>query len=175
MKMNRTELVKQLRGKLGCKLGSKYGTEWCAAFVSDELLIPLGLGKHWSCTEMRSFFAAKGKVNHDYKTAEVGDIILYDWDKSGDCDHVGIVIENRGSEIVVIEGNTCGDNYLETCVALKTYNVNYQYFSCIIDMSDYMEDGNAEPNCGEIVQQIKKKLKEIDTLVKELEMANFHW
>ena len=89
---------------------------------------------------MRSFFAAKGKVNHDYKTAEVGDIILYDWDKSGDCDHVGIVIENRGSEIVVIEGNTCGDNYLETCVALKTYSVNYQYFSCIIDMSDYMTD-----------------------------------
>lgn len=108
--------------------------------MSDELLIPLGLGKHWSCTEMRSFFAAKGKVNHDYKTAEVGDIILYDWDKSGDCDHVGIVVENRGDELAIIEGNTCGDNYLDTCVALKTYSVNYQYFSCIIDMSDYMTD-----------------------------------
>ena len=108
--------------------------------MSDELLIPLGLGKHWSCTEMRSFFAAKGKVNHDYKTAEVGDIILYDWDKSGDCDHVGIVVENRGNELAIIEGNTCDDNYLETCVALKTYSVNYQYFSCIIDMSDYMTD-----------------------------------
>lgn len=167
MKINRNELVKQLRGKLGCKLGAKYGTEWCAAFVSDELLIPLGLGKHWSCTEMRSFFTAKGKVNHDYKTAEVGDIILYDWDKSGDCDHVGIVIENRGSEIVVIEGNTCGDNYLETCVALKTYSVNYQYFSCIIDMSGYMEDGIVVGNRGEIIEQIRTKLKEIDALLEK--------
>lgn len=168
MKINRNELVKQLRGKLGCKLGAKYGTEWCAAFVSDELLIPLGLGKHWSCTEMRSFFAAKGKVNHDYKTAEVGDIILLDWDKSGDCDHVGIVIENRGSEIVVIEGNTCGDNYLETCVALKTYSVNYQCFNCIIDMSDYMEDGIAEPNRDEIIAQIRAKMKEIDELLGKI-------
>ena len=117
---------------------------------------------------MRSFFAAKGKVNHDYKTAEIGDIILYDWDKSGDCDHVGIVIENRGSEIVVIEGNTCADNYLETCVALKTYSVNYQYFSCIIDMSGYMEDGIAEPNRGEIIEQIRAKMKEIDTLLEKL-------
>ena len=117
---------------------------------------------------MRSFFAAKGKVNHDYKTAEVGDIILLDWDKSGDCDHVGIVIENRGSEIVVIEGNTCGDNYLDTCVALKTYGVNYQYFSCIIDMSDYMEDGIAEPNRGEIIEQIRAKMKEIDALLEKL-------
>lgn len=168
MKMNRNELVKQLRGKLGCKLGSKYGTEWCAAFVSDELLIPLGLGKHWSCTEMRSFFAAKGKVNHDYKTAEIGDIILMDWDKSGDCDHVGIVIENRGSEIVVIEGNTCGDNYLDTCVALKTYSVNYRYFSCIIDMSDYMEDDVVVGNRGEIIEQIKTKLKEINELLEKI-------
>lgn len=140
MKMNRKELVNQLNGKVGCKLGAKYGTEWCAAFVSDELLIPLGLGQHWSCTEMKDFFSKKGLVNHDYKTAEIGDIILFDWDNSGDCDHVGIVIDNKGDSITVIEGNTCGDNYLNTVVAVKNYKVNYPYFAAIIDMSGYMTD-----------------------------------
>lgn len=135
--MKRKELVDKLNSKLGCKLGSKYNTEWCAAFVSDELLIPLNLGQHWSCTEMRNYFQKTGRVNHDYKTAEIGDIILFDWDKSGDCDHVGIVIGNENGKITTIEGNVCGDNYLNTCVGLKSYPYDYGCFSCIIDMSDY--------------------------------------
>ena len=142
--MTRTELVEKLNRKIGLKMGSKYGTEWCAAFVSDELLIPLNLGKHWSCTEMRNFFAAKGKVNHDYKTAEIGDIILFDWDKSGDCDHVGIVVGNEDGKITTIEGNVCGDNYLETCVSIKSYPYDYNCFSCIVDMSNYFTGFAAE-------------------------------
>ena len=73
--MTRTELVKSLEADLGKQLGSNYGYDWCAAYVSDKLLKPIGEKWFSSCTQMRDYFNQKGRVNHDYRTAEVGDII----------------------------------------------------------------------------------------------------
>lgn len=133
--MTRAELVKSLEADLGKQLGSNYGYDWCAAYVSDKLLKPIGEKWFSSCTQMRDYFNAKGRVNHDYKTAEVGDIIHFDWDLSGDCDHVGIVVGNENGIITTIEGNTNGDHWKLSKVAKHTYNVNYKYFADIVDMS----------------------------------------
>ena len=38
-------------------------------------------------------------------TPDVGDIIFYDWDKSGTADHVGIIVSVSGLTMKIIEGN----------------------------------------------------------------------
>lgn len=133
--MTRTELVKSLEADLGKQLGSNYGYDWCAAYVSDKLLKPIGEKWFSSCTQMRNYFNQKGRVNHDYATAEVGDIILFDWDASGDCDHVGIVVDNNNGIITTIEGNTDGDHWKLSKVAKHQYKTNYSCFAAIVDMS----------------------------------------
>ena len=44
-------------------------------------------------------------VWHTDRNFQSGDIIYYDWDKSGDADHVGIVEKVNGNTLTVIEGN----------------------------------------------------------------------
>lgn len=52
---------------------------------------------------------------------QVGTLVYFDWDSSGDSDHVGIVAEVEGSTIYVIEGNSSGAGY--DAVRCKTYSV----------------------------------------------------
>ena len=40
------------------------------------------------------------------KSARAGDIVYFDWGNDGEPDHVGIVVENRSTYLVTIEGNT---------------------------------------------------------------------
>jgi len=79
-------------------------------------------------------------------------------------DHVGIIDEVRGDTVYYINING-NDHDKVTRQSMSVHSSSIAYWLRPI----------TEPDCGEIVQQIKKKLKEIDTLVKELEMANFHW
>ena len=44
-------------------------------------------------------------VWHNDRNFQSGDIIYYDWDISGDADHVGIVEKVAGNTLTVIEGN----------------------------------------------------------------------
>lgn len=57
-----------------------------------------------SCTTLFRWAEANGAVvNSGYQP---GDIVFYDWDSSGDCDHVGILCYIEGATAIVIEGNT---------------------------------------------------------------------
>lgn len=57
-----------------------------------------------SCTTLFRWAEANGAVvNSGYQP---GDIVFYDWDGSGDCDHVGILCAIEGGTAIVIEGNT---------------------------------------------------------------------
>lgn len=98
-------------------------TPWCAAFVSWTMKNAgqkVGNVPFLSCT---SFFNATRKSSpgsiRAAKNSEPGDIVLFDWDKSGDCDHVGLVESNTGSYLVCIEGNAGG------CVSRR--NRDYAY------------------------------------------------
>lgn len=161
--MTRTELVKSLEADLGKQLGSNYGYDWCAAYVSDKLLKPIGEKWFSSCTQMRDYFNQKGRVNHDYRTAEIGDIIEFDWDLSGDCDHVGIIVDVDYTKgvITTIEGNTDGNHWKLSKVAKHTYSMDYRYFANIIDMSSvFMNEAQEnKPAGGEQTDTVLKAVK----------------
>lgn len=91
-----------------CKdMGYSYRIEWCACFISwlaKKLDITDIIPVDMSCNRQISKFKALG-VWHTDKNFKSGDILYYDWDKSGDADHVGIVEKSEGNSLTVIEGN----------------------------------------------------------------------
>ena len=91
-----------------CKdMGYNYRIEWCACFISwlaEKLGITDIIPVDMSCNRQISKFKALG-VWHTDRNFQSGDIIYYDWDISGDADHVGIVEKVSGNTLTVIEGN----------------------------------------------------------------------
>lgn len=87
---------------------------WCMAFIW-WLMTYIGAAKKFygggkcaSCTAVYNYHKARGQVvTKDYRP---GDLVFYDWDKSGDCDHVGVLAEISGNNCKVIEGNTAVGN-----------------------------------------------------------------
>ena len=93
----------------------QYDDAWCATFISF-LSIVCGctdiIPTECGCEEMIELFKRIGEwVENDAYVPNIGDIIFYDWQDSGDgdntghSDHVGIVEYTNGNEIIVIEGN----------------------------------------------------------------------
>ncbi|MCM1295064.1 MAG: peptidoglycan-binding protein [Muribaculaceae bacterium] len=95
--------------------GTKFsvdGTPWCAIFVTfnarmvgvPTTIIPNFAG----CTTAMSWFKQRGRW-HEKGSGYVpkkGDLIMYDWDISGNADHVGIVVDVANGKVNTIEGNT---------------------------------------------------------------------
>ena len=88
-------------------MGYNYRIEWCACFISwlaEKLgitdIIPIDM----SCNSQIKKFKSMG-VWHTDRNFQSGDIIYYDWDISGDADHVGIIEKVAGNTLTVIEGN----------------------------------------------------------------------
>lgn len=108
-----------------------YTDAWCAAFVSACAIacdmtdiIPL----ECSCSKMITLFDDLGcwQERDDY-VPNVGDIIFYDWEDSGNGDnstghdHVGIVSSVDGNSFEVIEGNK------SNAVGIRKMEVNGKY------------------------------------------------
>ena len=91
-----------------CKdMGYNYRIEWCACFISwlaKKLKITDIIPVDMSCNSQIKKFKALG-VWHTDRNFQSGDIIYYDWDSSGDADHVGIIEKVNGMSLTVIEGN----------------------------------------------------------------------
>lgn len=95
------------------KYGSAYGmnsVSWCMIFVwwcfkqaGAESLIK----KTASCTACWNAMKGQSVSRNSLKP---GDIVFFDWDGSGDCDHVGIVESVGSSRVTTIEGNTSSGN-----------------------------------------------------------------
>lgn len=87
---------------------------WCLVFIwwlfrslgAEEMFY--GGRKTASCTTFYRWSEKRGMVVHD--NYRPGDIVFYDWDHSGDCDHVGILAECKGMNCRVVEGNTAVGN-----------------------------------------------------------------
>lgn len=109
----------------------KYSDEWCAATVTaagmaaglqDIIYGECGCGKMISLYEERGLW-----VEDDAYVPSPGDIIMYDWndsgqgDNQGNPDHVGIVEQVVGGTITIIEGNKGG------AVARRKLAVNGRY------------------------------------------------
>ena len=88
----------------------KYNDSWCMTFIS-ACFIKAGLAAlcPLECSCGKAIEKAKTMgiwVEDDNITPNVGDLIMYDWDKKdGWPEHVGIVVSVLGSTIKVIEGN----------------------------------------------------------------------
>ena len=108
-----------------CKdMGYNYRIEWCACFISwlaKKLDITNIIPVDMSCNSQISKFKSMG-VWHTDRNIQAGDILYYDWDSSGDADHVGIVEKVSGNALTVIEGNN--GNYPNDRVRRREINRN---------------------------------------------------
>ena len=99
--------------------GMTYGhtSSWCQMFAVDCMdeaeLNPFITA---SCTMAYTHYQAVGAAE---TLPKVGYLIYLDWDKSGDCDHVGVVSAVGGGYVYVIEGNSAGDG--ADAVRIKRY------------------------------------------------------
>lgn len=113
-------IVEVALSQLGNPGGQPYWTwygfssrvEWCACFVSwcanecgyiDGGVTP----KFAACTSQGlPWFKERGLWQEASYTPKPGDIIFFDWDASGNADHVGIVERVEGEVVHTVEGNT---------------------------------------------------------------------
>ncbi|MFI3326766.1 MAG: CHAP domain-containing protein [Clostridia bacterium] len=92
--------------------GFSSSVEWCACFVSwcanecgyiEAGVIP----KFAACTSQgMPWFQERGQWQDSYYEPQAGDIIFFDWDNSGNADHVGIVEKCENGIVYTIEGNS---------------------------------------------------------------------
>ena len=105
-------------------IGYSYRIEWCACFISwlaTKLDITNIIPVDMSCNSQIKKFKALG-VWHTDRNIQSGDILYYDWNKSGDADHVGIVISNTNGNLIVVEGNK--GNFPNDRVSKREINCN---------------------------------------------------
>ena len=86
--------------------------EWCACFVSwCYAQVGLSEPRFSGCTSGgMAWFQSHGQwVDRNYADIAPGDAIFFDWDGTGDADHVGIVVGVDESRVYTVEGNSGND------------------------------------------------------------------
>lgn len=137
-------------GKSGSDLFEKYRvkTDWCLMQVYYLMHDVCGISefpKTFSCSGFLATEFAKKRSNYDFKTAEIGDIVFFEinGNAADGADHVGVVIDNTGTIIKLLEGNTNGDKNGDFCGTSTSNVFEYSYnagcFDCIIDMSEFFD------------------------------------
>ena len=180
MKVNRKlflEEVLKTRGNKGeqyCRYsGLNYNFDWCAIFTSYIMREVAGIKdfpKTTSCTQIKNSSFAIPKVNRSFKTAEVGDVILFELNNnsSDGPEHIGIVVENNNGIISVLEGNTGNKDFNKSYVSVYTYSVDNNSLDCIIDMSDFFTDEPIQNTEKPVIKTSEAQLREVFKKIKEL-------
>ena len=180
MKVNRKlflEEVLKTRGNKGeqyCRYsGLNYNFDWCAIFTSYIMREVAGIKdfpKTTSCTQIKNSSFAIPKVNRSFKTAEVGDVILFELNNNplDGSEHIGIVIENNNGIISVLEGNTGNKDFNKSYVSVYTYSVDNNSLDCIIDMSDFFTDEPIQNTEKPVIKSSETQLREVFKKIKEL-------
>lgn len=91
-------------GKYADAAGGTKGEAWCGDFT-EWVYGELGKDKPpaRSVPRLLDWAKSKGKLTKD---PTAGDLVMFDWDKDGTPDHVGIVRSKDGSTVHTVEGNT---------------------------------------------------------------------
>ena len=134
----REELVEIALSQKGYKEGpnndTKYGAwyglnynPWCAMFVSwcaDQIgILDKLIPKFAGCTTGFRKMTEMGITTKEHIVPQKGDLIFFDWDRSGDYDHVGIVTDANENSVWTVEGNH--DDNVDTYV----YPINASYIA----------------------------------------------
>ena len=172
------EEVLKTRGNKGdnyCRYsGLNYNFNWCASFTSYIIREVAGIKdfpKSTSCTQIKNSPFAIPKLNKSFKTAEVGDVILFELNNPSDGpDHIGIVVENNNGIISILEGNTGNNDFNKSYVSVYTYSVDNTALDCVIDMSSYFTDQpiQKEENSTKSTKTTEAELREVFRKIKEL-------
>ena len=172
------EEVLKTRGNKGdnyCRYsGLNYNFNWCASFTSYIMREVAGIKdfpKSTSCTQIKNSPFAIPKLNKSFKTAEIGDVILFEFNNPADGpDHIGIVVENNNGIISILEGNTGNNDFNKSYVAVHTYSVDNTALDYVIDMSSYFTDQpiQKEGNSTKSTKTTEAELREVFRKIKEL-------
>ena len=113
--------IQQVTGRSGINPST---TPWCAAWAMNLLeqhgVLKLdGLSNRNYCPTIKNWGAKKGiwGENGQY-TPKAGDAILFDWNKDGTPDHIGIVEKVANGKVYTVEGNSSNS------VKKNTYALN---------------------------------------------------
>lgn len=154
-----------LNGKKGDMFFDYFGlkTDWCAIFVTycmKEIAKISWFPKTASCGEIKRKLSQR--LNHDYRTAEIGDIILFETNNPYDGpEHVGIVIGNSNNTITIAEGNTGHKDFTKSTVGIYRYSYSEVTFDCIIDMSPEFSEADELERYKTALNKIKAILSEV--------------
>lgn len=152
--MNRRKFVEEAKkrvGKSGEDLFRRYQirTDWCLMqvyYLEHDISGITDVPMNFSCSGFMNTEFAKQRKNREFKTAEIGDIVFFELNGNrGDgADHVGVVIENTGHSIKLVEGNVQGNSsgiWYDTSVSdIYEYDYYNSSLDWIIDMSEYFTD-----------------------------------
>lgn len=90
---------------------------WCAIFVyyclcqTGGKTLMAGCSNKAYCPTIWNWAKKKGYTKPSSATAKKGDLVLFDWEKDGVCDHIGFIIKDNGNGTVqTVEGNTSNTN-----------------------------------------------------------------
>ena len=143
------------------KYGAAYGmnnVSWCMEFIWWCFK---QAGMDWyktaSCTACYKHYASRA-VSRD--ALRKGDVVFFDWDHSGDCDHVGIVESVGSSRITTIEGNTSSGNAGSQSNGdgvYRRYRTRSQIAKAI--RPAYEAETNGGGTCNVTVQEVKNGSK----------------
>lgn len=105
---------------------------WCAVFVyyclahTGGKTLMSGCKNKAYCPTIWNWGKAKGYAHGSGSKAIKGDLVLFDWQKDGVCDHIGFVIKDNGNGTVqTVEGNTSNTNNGNGgCVQIRTRSKN---------------------------------------------------
>ena len=159
-------------GKSGSDLFARYGvkTHWCMMQVYYLMHDVCGISefpKTFSCSGFTATSFAKKRLNYDFKTAEIGDIVLFELNgnRADGADHVGVVIDNTGNSIKLLEGNTGGNENGDFCGTSSTNVFEYSYtarcLDCIIDMSEFFTEKIEEKRkAGTKIDESQERFKQ---------------
>lgn len=118
------DILKIAASQVGYKEGSgnsnKYGKEygmnnvsWCVQWVwwvfqqANASHLFYDGKKVASCTKVREWAKKAGLI---VEVPRTGDLVIFDWNKDGVTDHIGIIEKVSGSTLYTIEGNTGDGN-----------------------------------------------------------------
>ena len=179
MKVNRKLFLEEVlktrgnRGEQYCKYsGVNFMFDWCAIFTSYIMREVAGIKdfpKSTSCTQIKNSSFTIPKLNRSFKTAEVGDIILFELNNPSDGpEHIGIVVANDNGIISVLEGNTGNNDFNKSYVAVYTYSIDNSALDCIIDMSDFFTDEPIQNTEKPVINSSETQMREVFKKIKEL-------
>lgn len=170
--MKRKEIVKtinNLRGTEGHKIvldiyndkkplprgyEVKYSDAWCATTVSSVFLLH-GCEDFRECSCIQMVEKAKQKglwMEKDKYRPKIGDVVLYDWqdsgqgDNQGAPDHVGIVTKTTDSTFTVREGNFKGG------IGERTMLYNAKYIRGFI-LPTYDQESAKQKKSNEVIAE----------------------